>query len=65
MTTLSKPTLPKPAPAPVSRQLAIAFDSVQIRGTSAPERSKAIACLAGLLMQAAGVETEERDDDRH
>jgi hypothetical protein len=40
------------------------FDSVRLRGIGTLDRVKAIACLANLLMQAAGVATEERDNDK-
>ncbi len=52
-----------PAPRSVPRQLSIAFNFIQLPGMNPPERAKAIACLAILLMQAAGVATGERDDD--
>jgi hypothetical protein len=52
-----------PALAAVPRQLCIMFDSIRLQGMNASERTKVIACLANLLMQAAGVVTEERDDD--
>jgi hypothetical protein len=47
----------------VPRQLSIVFDSIRLRGISASERTKAILCLANLLMQATGVARGERDDD--
>jgi hypothetical protein len=47
----------------VPRQLCIMFDSIRLQGTNASERTKVIACLANLLMQAAGVMTEEREND--
>ena len=52
------------APSVVPRQLSIVFDSIRLRGMSASERAKTIVCLANLLMQAAGVATGERDDDK-
>lgn len=44
------------APPRIPRQLNIAFDSIRLRGMKSSERS-AIACLANLLVQAAGVVT--------
>lgn len=54
------PILPLPA-AP--RQLSIPFESRKIRGISAAERRIALARLTRLLLEAAGVAVEERDDD--
>src|ERR1700735_5686824 len=45
------------APRVVGRQLSIMFESVLLRTLKAPEREKAVACLADLLVQAAGVAT--------
>ncbi|MGO9234877.1 MAG: hypothetical protein ACLP4V_12660 [Methylocella sp.] len=58
----SLPTIRPPAVIP--RQLSIMFDSVRLRGLGAADRAKAIACLANLLMQAAGVAMEERENDK-
>ena len=44
-------------------KLCIMFDSIRLQGMNASERTKVIACLANLLVQAAGVVTKERDDD--
>jgi hypothetical protein len=63
MSNSPKPVPTTPVPSVVPRQLSIAFDSIRLRGMSASERAKAIACLTNLLMQAAGVATGERDDD--
>jgi hypothetical protein len=41
----------------------MALDSIKLRGMSAAERSAVIARLARLLMEAAGVESEESGDD--
>jgi hypothetical protein len=57
----SVPTIP--APSVIPHQLSIVFDSIRLRGMNTSERAKAIACLANLLIQAAGVATGERDDD--
>jgi hypothetical protein len=59
MKPLPTPTLPSTAP----RQLSMALDSVKLRGLSPSERRTALARLASLLMEAAGVAVEERDDD--
>ena len=55
---------PAPAvPSAAPRQLSIAFDSARLRGMSFSERRIAVARLASLLLEAAGVAAEERDDD--
>jgi hypothetical protein len=41
----------------------MALDSVRLRGMSPSERSIALAQLASLLMEAAGLAAEGRDDD--
>ena len=56
----SPPTLPLPA-AP--HQLSMPFDSGKLRGISASDRRMALARLARLLLEAAGVAAGERDDD--
>ena len=58
-----KPISTTPARSLAPRQLRIVFDSPPLGKMSAIERAKAIACLANLLMQAAGAATEERSDD--
>jgi hypothetical protein len=58
-----KPVPIMPAPSVVPRQLNIVFDSVRLRGMNTSDRAKAVAYLATLLMQAAGVATRERNDD--
>jgi hypothetical protein len=45
------------------RQFSMALDSIKLGGMSAAERSAVIARLARLLMEAAGVESEESGDD--
>jgi len=45
------------------RQLTMALDTVQMGGLSAPERSAVISRLVRLLMEAAGVTSEEAADD--
>jgi hypothetical protein len=61
MRNLPTPALPSKPP----RQLSMALDSVSLRGMSPSERGIALAQLAILLMEAAGVATEERGDDEH
>jgi hypothetical protein len=39
------------------------FDAGKLRGISASDRRMALARLARLLLEAAGVAAEERDDD--
>ena len=50
-------------PSKPPRQLSMALDSVSLRGISPSERRTALARLATLLMEAAGVAVEERDND--
>ncbi len=45
------------------RQLTMALDAAPVKGLSAPERGAVIASLVQLLMEAAGVESEEGADD--
>ena len=59
MKTLPIPVVSSTAP----RQLSIPFDSASLPGMTASERGTALARLASLLMEAAGLGTEERDDD--
>lgn len=64
MKHLRKPAVAKPLrPAP-PRQLMIAFESPQLWRMNTPERRRIVACLANLLMQAAGSATEESSDDK-
>ncbi|MEJ0035323.1 MAG: hypothetical protein WDO68_30085 [Gammaproteobacteria bacterium] len=51
------------APAPL-RQFSIAFESTGLLGLTNAERMKVLTQLSRLLMLAAGVATEERDDER-
>ena len=56
---------PRPAPPPTSaRQLSMALDSARLRGMGAVQRAAAVARLANLLMEAAGLAAGRRDDDR-
>jgi len=59
MKTLPIPVVPSAAP----RQLSIPFDSARLRGMTSSERGTALARLARLLIEAAGLGMEERDDD--
>jgi len=45
------------------RQLSMALDSLEMNGLSAAERDAVMSSLARLLMEAAGLETEEGGDD--
>ena len=57
-----------PAPTVLSaapRQLSIPFDSARLRGMTPSERRIALARLASLLLEAAGVAAGESDDDEH
>jgi hypothetical protein len=57
-------TLPAPAvPTAAPRQLAMPFDSARLRGMTPAERRIALARLASLLLEAAGVAAGERNDD--
>jgi hypothetical protein len=57
-------SLPTPARPPAApRQLSMPFDSGRLWGMSSSERSTALARLASLLLDAAGVAVGERDDD--
>ena len=53
-----------PAPTTAPRQLSLALDCVKLRGISPPERTVIIVRLARILLEAAGVPTRERDDER-
>ncbi len=55
---------PRQGPPSAPRQLSMALDSVKLRGMSPTERSVALALLAGLLIEAAGVAAEAGDDER-
>jgi hypothetical protein len=59
------PTRPTPAPssAVAPRQLSLSLDSARLRGLTPPDRATAVALVARLLLEAAGVAAMERDDD--
>ena len=56
-------SLKLPAAMP-GRQMNLLFDDNRLEGLGALERNKVISILAQILMQAAGVRVEERDDDK-
>ena len=58
----SLPTAARPSAA-APRQLSLSLDSAKLRGMTPPDRGAAVALLARLLMEAAGVAATERDDD--
>ena len=45
-------------------QMSIGFESIGLLGLTSPERTKVITQLARLLMLAAQLAVEERDDER-
>lgn len=49
--------------APSGRQTNLLFDSMRLEGLGPHERGKVISALAQILMQAAGLDVEELDDD--
>ena len=51
-------------PPPQSRQISMAFETIRLHGLTSAERKKVVIRLAQVLMLAAGVATEERDDER-
>ena len=56
---------PRPAPPSTTpRQLSMALDCAWLRGMSPAERGAAVARLANLLMEAAGLVAGEHADDR-
>ena len=64
---MARPNIPQPMlPVPLSapRQLRIAFDHVDLLGMSPTERANVLTRLALLLLQAAGVQTEDTSNDQ-
>ena len=59
------PSLPTPAPSSTAapRQLSLSLDSAKLRGMTPSDRGAALALLARLLIEAAGLVATERDDD--
>ncbi len=51
-------------PPPPSRQISMAFETIRLHGLTSAERKKAVIRLAQVLMLAAGLATEEHDDER-
>ena len=51
-------------PARATRQFSMAFDPVRLREMTPADRAAAVAQLAILLMEAAGVAAGEHDDDK-
>jgi site-specific recombinase XerD len=47
-----------------SRQMNLLFDAKRSEGMSSAERDKAVLILAQILMQAAGLNVEELEDDK-
>lgn len=47
-----------------SRQMNLLFDTKRSEGMSSAERDKVVLILAQLLMQAAGLNVEELEDDK-
>ena len=51
-------------PPPQSRQISMAFETIRLHGLTSAERKKVVIRLAQVLMLAAGLAAEERDDER-
>jgi site-specific recombinase XerD len=47
-----------------SRQMNLLFDAKRSEGMCSAERDKAVLILAQILMQAAGLNVEELEDDK-
>jgi hypothetical protein len=50
--------------AVMPRQGSLAFTSVQLSGMNPSQRTRALSCLANLLMLAAGGTDQEASDDQ-
>jgi hypothetical protein len=46
------------------RQMNLLFDAIRSEGMSSAEREKVVLILAQILMQAAGLNVEELEDDK-
>jgi hypothetical protein len=46
------------------RQMNLLFEDSRLEGLGSLDRNKVISALAQILMQAAGVDVEELDDDK-
>jgi hypothetical protein len=55
--------LETPVPPAGTRQLNLSFDAGRTAALDAAERHKAVLALAQILMQAAGLATEDLADD--
>jgi hypothetical protein len=54
------------SPAPTApRQLSIVFETLALQGMSPGQRAIAVAQLAIVLLQAAGVQTQGGSNDEH
>jgi hypothetical protein len=60
---MPNPPTPAPSSAAAPRQLSLSLDSAKLRGLTPPDRGAALALLARLLLEAAGVVATEHDDD--
>jgi hypothetical protein len=57
-------TYPKLPSTMASRQLNLLFDAKRSEGMSPAERNRVVLILAQILMQAAGLNVEELEDDK-
>jgi len=57
-------TYPKLPSTIASRQMNLLFDAKRSEGMSPAERNRVVLILAQILMQAAGLNVEELEDDR-
>ena len=57
-------TRPKLSSMIAGRQMNLLFDAKRSEGMSSAERDKVILILAQILMQAAGLNVEELEDDK-
>ena len=58
---MTRPTLPSTI---ASRQMNLLFDAKRSERLSSAERDKVVLILAQILMQAAGLNVEELEDDK-
>jgi hypothetical protein len=54
----------KPPSSIASRQMNLLFDAKRSEGLNSAERDKVVLVLAQILMQAAGLNVEELEDDK-
>ena len=64
MTKAPRFSLQARLPSAQPHQINIAFESIRLRGMNTPERMRVLMQLANLLMLAAGVATQDYDDER-